>query len=189
MQKYSPMFAYVRMASLNARKMFQQRPCSRCQASQTQSNHFYRRSRMNLIVFSARSGVVVPLPFWRVGLNKNWRRAARLGAGTRRPQAEPFQITRWPVHGIAVGTPAHDHVGDEFAKPLPAQPESAVTDARMMIKKFRQKSAGAKFAQNRLLQQRLVAMTDFGHFQPAFGQGCGGELSALNCIRNAFRHH
>src|ERR1039458_9210531 len=70
-------------------------------ASQTQSNHFFRRSRMNLIVFSARSGVVVPLPFSRAGLNKNWRRVARLGAGTRRPQAEPFQITRWLAYGIA----------------------------------------------------------------------------------------
>ena len=29
MQKYSPMFAYVRMDSLNARKMFQRRPGSR----------------------------------------------------------------------------------------------------------------------------------------------------------------
>ena len=29
MQKYSPMFAYIRMASLNARKMFQRRPGSR----------------------------------------------------------------------------------------------------------------------------------------------------------------
>src|ERR1039458_6292693 len=157
-------------------------------ASQTQSNHFFRRSRMNLIVFSARSGVVVPLPFSRAGLNKNWRRVARLGAGTRRPQAEPFQITRWLVYGIAIGTPAHDHVGDEFTKPLPAQPESAAANARMMIKKFRQKSAGAKFAQNMFLQQRLVAMTDFGYFQPAIRQRGGGELSALNCVRNAFRH-
>src|ERR1017187_6148463 len=137
MQKYSPKFAYVRMDSLNAQEMFQRRPCSRHKPSQTQSNHFFRRFRVNLIAFSARSGVEVPMPFSRAGLNKNWRRAARLGVGTGRPQADPFQIARWLVHGVAVGTPAHDHVGDKFAKPLPAQPESAVANARMMIKKFR----------------------------------------------------
>src|ERR1035441_1218992 len=142
---------------------------------------------MHLITFIALSWAEPPPLFSRAGLNKNWRRVARLGAGTRRPQAEPFQITRWLVYGIAIGTPAHDHVGDEFTKPLPAQPESAVANARMMIKKFRQKSAGAKFAQNMFFQQRLVAMTDVGHIQPAFGQRGGGELSALNCIRNSFR--
>src|ERR1039458_7357901 len=45
MQKYSPMFAYVRMASLNARKIFQRRPDS-CRWDGEVPHEFRRRLRV-----------------------------------------------------------------------------------------------------------------------------------------------
>src|ERR1017187_9918127 len=44
MQKYSPMFAYIRMASLNARKIFQRRPDS-CRWDGEVPHEFRRRLR------------------------------------------------------------------------------------------------------------------------------------------------
>src|ERR1017187_7620434 len=45
MQKYSPMFAYIRMASLNARKIFQRRPDS-CRWDGEVPHEFRRRLRV-----------------------------------------------------------------------------------------------------------------------------------------------
>ena len=101
-------------------------------------------------------------------------------------QSKQFEIAGGAFQDIAIAGLAQDDVGDKFAEFLSMQAKRGVADARMAVKYPGQKAGGAQFAEDVLLQQRLVDARHRCGVEAAFGHSGGGELSAQDGVGNAF---